>query len=208
MTQISNLQSLIPMIFNRPRWLAIFLGLSLAAVIFGIAYAHPSFIRSDPPANATLDESPATVTVWFDEAIEPDYGLVAVYNAQGQRVDNFNTQYIPGDEPALVAALPPLPDGSYIVTWRVLSTVDGHAVGGAFAFGVGAPPDTAAASAANTQANVEPDLTTNLIRWLSLLGQAVFMGALVFRLLVWLPAVETFHWNVSTLNYPTAQTLS
>ncbi len=170
----------------------------LAAITFGIAYAHPSFIRSDPPANTTLAESPPTVTVWFDEAIEPDYGLVAVYDTQGQRVDNFNTQYIAGNEPSLVATLPPLPQGSYVVTWRVLSTVDGHAVGGAFAFGVGVPPDLAAASAANAQANVEPDLTTNLIRWLSLLGQAVLVGALVFRLLIWFPVVETFRWNVST----------
>jgi copper transport protein len=68
--------------------------------------------------------------------------------------------------------------------------VDGHAVGGAFAFGVGVPPDTAAANAANAQANVEPDVTTNLIRWLSLWGQAVLVGAMVFRLLVWLPATS------------------
>lgn len=162
----------------------------LAALTFGIAYAHPSFVRSDPPANATLAESPATVTVWFDEAIEPDYGLVAVYDARGQRVDNFNIQYNPGVEPSLTTTLPPLPDGSYIVTWRVLSTVDGHAVGGAFAFGVGVPPDTAAASAANTQATVEPDLTINLIRWLSLAGQAVLVGALVFRLMIELPVLS------------------
>lgn len=161
----------------------------LAALTFGIVYAHPSFVRSDPPANATLDESPLAVTVWFDEAIEPKYGLVAVYDAQGQRVDNFNTQYNPGVEPSITTVLPLLPEGSYIVTWRVLSTVDGHAVGGAFAFGVGVPPDTAAATAANAQATVEPDLTTNLIRWLSLLGQAVLVGVLVFRLLIELPAI-------------------
>jgi copper transport protein len=171
----------------------------LAAFAAGVAYAHPSLLRSDPPANAALAESPATVTVWFDEAIEPDYGLVAVYNAQGQRVDNLNTQYIPGDEPALTATLPPLPHGSYIVTWRVISTVDGHAVGGAFAFGVGVPPDTAAASAANAQANVEPDLTTNLIRFLGLAGQAIFVGALAFRLLIWLPALGALGAELPTV---------
>ncbi len=164
--------------------------LGLAAGSAGIVWAHPSLVRSEPAANSTVDSSPPRVTVWFDEAIEPDYGNVSVYNAQGARVDNIDTRFTPGPEPGLTVTLPPLPRGSYVVAWRVFSVGDGHSVGGAFSFGLGVPPDVAAAAAANAHAEVQPDGTTQLIRVVGLLAQLVFAGVLAFRALVWAPAVS------------------
>ena len=40
----------------------------------------------------------------------------------------------------------PLADGTYTVTWRVVSVDDGHVTAGAFAFGVGTPPGAPAAT--------------------------------------------------------------
>lgn len=169
---------------------SLLLAFSALAVTLSIAFAHAGLTRSEPAANAALTESPPTVTVWFNEAIEPQYGSLAVYNAGGQRVDKFDTQFIPDLEPSLRVSLPPLPTGSYVVTWRVISLGDGHPVGGAFAFGVGVAPDTSAANAANAQANLNtsPDLTASLLRYLSLLAQTVLMGGLVFQVLIWRPA--------------------
>lgn len=163
--------------------------LLLAAVSAGLAWAHPSVVRSEPAANATVDTAPARVMVWFDEAIEPDYGNLSVYNDQGARVDNIDTRFTPGLEPSLTVTLPPLPKGSYVVAWRAFSVGDGHSVGGAFSFGYGVPPDVTAGAAANAQAEVEPDGVTQLIRVVGLLAQLVLAGVLAFRWWVWAPAV-------------------
>jgi copper transport protein len=173
----------------KSRLAALLAGLSLAACWAGTAWAHPGLLRSEPAANTTLDAPPARVAVWFDEAFEPDYGNLSVYASDGRRVDNIDTRYLPGPEPGLAVSLPPLPRGSYIAVWRVISVGDGHAVGGAFAFGVGVPPDVAGAAAAGAQADVEPDATSHLIRFLGLFGQMAFAGALAFRALVWAPVV-------------------
>ena len=174
----------------RQRIFAGLLALALAAAGAGVVWAHPSLVRSQPPNNSTLDTAPSQVSVWFDETIEPDYANLSVFDAQSRRVDRFDTQFVPGVEPGLTASLPDLPQGSYIVVWRVISQGDGHAVGGAFSFGVGVPPDVAGAAAAGAEADRQPDLTTNLIRFLGLLSQLVFLGAVVFRSLVWQPAVS------------------
>jgi copper transport protein len=178
-------QSVSSVVKNLCRLLAICSALGLSA---GVAFAHPSLIRSDPPANATLPEAPRQVTVWFDEAIEPDYGHLEVFDVQGRRVDNFNTEYHPGPQPALTLSLPALPEGTYIVVWRVISRGDAHAVGGAFAFGVGLPPDPSAAADAQV-VNTDLDFTAHLIRYLSLFAQAIVIGAIVFHSLIWQPVM-------------------
>jgi|SRR5579859_607338 len=166
---------------------ALLVGLALAASSAGVALAHASLVRSDPAPNTRFERSPGSVTVWFDEPIEPDYAHLSVYDAAGTRVDRVDARFTPGDQPSVTATLPDLPTGSYVVVWRVISVDDGHAVGGAFAFGVRASPDPKAAVTAGAQADARPDLTSNLIRFLDLIGQLLLFGALVFRGWVWQP---------------------
>ena len=166
---------------------AMIVGLALAAASAGIALAHASLVRSDPAPNTRFEQSPASVTVWFDEPIEPDYAHLSVYDASGTRVDRVDARFTPGEQPSVTVTLPDLPTGAYVVVWRVISVDDGHAVGGAFAFGVRASPDPKAAVAAGAQADARPDLTSNLIRFLDLIGQMLLFGAVVFRAWVWQP---------------------
>jgi copper transport protein len=168
---------------------AIILGVGLAAAGAEVALAHASLVRSDPAPNTRFEQSPGSVTVWFDEPIEPEYAHLSVYDANSQRVDRLDARYTPGVEPSLTATLPELAAGSYVVVWRVISVDDGHAVGGAFAFGVRASPDPKAAVAAGAQADAQPDLTSHLIRFLDLIGQMMLFGAVVFRSLVWRPVL-------------------
>src|SRR5260221_14426313 len=163
--------------------------LMIAAAGAGIALAHATLVRSDPAPNTRFEKSPASVTVWFDEPIEPEYAHLSVYDANAQRVDRVDARYSPGAEPSVTATLPDLPAGSYVVVWRVISVDDGHPVGGAFAFGVRASPDPKSAVAAGAQADAQPDLTSHLIRFLDLIGQMVLFGAVVFRGLVWRPGL-------------------
>ena len=100
---------------------AIFLALFLAVSTAGVALAHASLVRSDPAPNTRFEQSPASVTVWFDEPIEPEYAHLSVYDANSQRVDRLDSRYRPGAQPSITATLPDLPTGSYVVVWRVIS---------------------------------------------------------------------------------------
>ncbi len=175
------------------RLAAILLAILLAASSAGVALAHASLVRSDPAPNTRLEQSPARVTVWFDEPIEPEYAHLSVYDANSQRVDRLDARYAPaarpGGQPSITATLPDLPTGGYVVVWRVISVDDGHAVGGAFAFGVRASPNPTAAVVAGAQADAQPDLTSYLIRFLDLIGQMLLFGAVVFGAWVWRPVL-------------------
>lgn len=168
----------------RPRIVAATLIVVVLACLRGpqSAQAHASLVRSDPAPNAVLEQLPAQVRVWFDEPIEPELGHLEVFDAKGQRVDNLDTRYEDdAGEPSLVVSLPSLPNGTYVVMWRVVSVGDAHAVGGAFAFGVGEGVGNVALP--DTRVRLDPAATA--IGWLAFLGQAVLLGGFIFRRLVW-----------------------
>ena len=59
-----------------------------------------------------------------------------VFDANGNQIDNRDTAYNDG-ETSLIITTPPLEDGVYTVTSKVLSKVDGHLVQAAIVFGIG-----------------------------------------------------------------------
>jgi copper transport protein len=82
-----------------------------------------------------------------------------------------------------------LPEGHYVVTWRVLSK-DGHPVSGAFSFGVGtiAVPGSATSTGNGTSVNTVPSGSTApwpvvVIRLAGYLAFALFVGVAAFVLL-------------------------
>ena len=121
---------------------ALLLGCSLLLAVAPPAAAHASLISVDPPDGARLDNAPETVTLTFSERVSADLGGVRVLNADGERVDEgavrvdgaVVTVDVGGD----------LPDGTYVVSYRVISA-DGHPVRGGSVFGIGeATVDTGA----------------------------------------------------------------
>ncbi|HMA47544.1 MAG TPA: copper resistance protein CopC, partial [Frankiaceae bacterium] len=68
---------------------------------------------------------------------------------------------------------PDLPDGTYVVTWRVVSA-DSHPVSGAYALGVGTAPDTSAAAASGRTGAGSP-----AVGYLAGVARAVGTGGLV-----------------------------
>jgi methionine-rich copper-binding protein CopC len=88
-------------------------------------------------AHAFLDHaSPAVVTLWFTQDLEPAFSSATVTNEAGQRVDLGNTRIPPGSPAELEIGLKPLPPGTYLVSWHVVS-VDTHPTEGTFTFEVG-----------------------------------------------------------------------
>ncbi len=111
--------------------LAIALSLFLAGAT--LAEAHAYLKRASPRAGSTVNTSPTQVRLWFTERLEPAFSRVQVINAAGQRVDKGDVTVDPSTPKQLWVSVPPLPPGSYKVTWRVVS-VDTHVTHGNFAF--------------------------------------------------------------------------
>ena len=167
--------------------LTVLLACALALVVQSqVAEAHANLVRSEPPANSTLDTSPDRITIWFTEPMEAAFSEMQVLNITGARVDNADSVVDANDLTVMSVSLPSLPDGTYTVAWRNLSTIDGHSLRGSFIFSVGEPLSKAAAAQTSTAPLLwspeEP-----YIRWVVLLSALALTGALTFELLVSAP---------------------
>ena len=169
--------------------LTVLLACALTLVVQSqVAEAHASLIRSEPPANSTLDTSPDRITIWFSEPMEAAFSEIQVLNATGARVDNKNSAVDANDLTVMSVSLPSLPDGTYTVAWRNLSTIDGHSLRGSFIFSVGEPLSEAATAQA-TDVPLLGSAEEPYIRWIVLLSALALTGALVFELLVSAPVL-------------------
>ncbi len=117
------------------------LTLLLAVVLVGgtaaPASAHASLVSTDPADGAVLDEAPGSVTFTFDEPVSLVADGLQVYDAAGDPVDVDAA----GRDAEVSGDLPDdLTDGTYVVTWRVVSS-DGHPIAGSLTFHVGAPSE-------------------------------------------------------------------
>ena len=89
-------------------------------------------------------------------------------------------------ESSLIVTTPPLEDGVYTVTTKVLSKIDGHLVDYAFIFGIGdVRLDT---SVLEGQKNYESVFVPeSLARYPGLVGQTIILGSAISSILVWRP---------------------
>jgi copper transport protein len=111
---------------------------ALAALVLAPgAAAHATLVSAEPANDAVLAEPPAQVTLRFNEPVESAFGSVRVFDAAARRVDDGDVGR-PDRETVSVGVDGELADGTYTVTWRVVSA-DSHPVAGAFVFHVGEP---------------------------------------------------------------------
>lgn len=96
------------------------------------AQAHSTLIGADPPDGAVLEQPPARVTLRFDEPLRIVRDGVEVFTASGRPVPVTASSRDAVVRVTLPAALP---DGTYTVTWRVVSA-DGDPVTGSLRFSV------------------------------------------------------------------------
>ena len=148
------------------------------------AGAHAMLRGSDPAGGASLDRSPAAVTLHFTEAPDPALSLVHVLDTAGHAVSTGPAVALAGSR--LRAPLPALGAGTYTVTWRAVSRVDGHVSQGAFAFGVGLPAMATPSPNAGAATDVlqGPDPLAVAARWSFFWGIALLLGAAATGLLV------------------------
>jgi methionine-rich copper-binding protein CopC len=97
------------------------------------AHAHAMLLRSDPPNGAHLKTSPPKIVLEFTEPLEPRFSRVEVTGGSGVAASPQPTQPLPNDASGLVAVLPTLAVGQYIVHWTVIS-IDLHRTTGTVGF--------------------------------------------------------------------------
>jgi len=171
--------------------LLVTLGVLAVAVFLSSAStvaAHANVATSEPPANAELDQAPTQIVIWFTEPLEPSLSKIEVFNFQGTRVDKDNSLIDRLDPSIMSVALSDLPNGTYTVVWKNVSTVDGHRVRGSYIFSVGEPLGGAAPVASVEQGLLQSP-SEPVIRWLVFLGGLAFVGGFGFHLLVLRPAL-------------------
>jgi copper transport protein len=113
--------------------------ITLAVVLIALAaapsaFAHAILQESTPSNEQVVRQSPPTVSLRFNEAVETAFGSIRVYNCGGARVDSGKIGR-PDERSVSIRLDRKLPRGTYTVTWRVISA-DSHPVAGAFVFQV------------------------------------------------------------------------
>jgi len=125
----------------------------------------------------------------FTEPVEPRFSIVSVTDAHGKQVTAGPPGALPGKPETLVTPLRRVPEGWYLVFWRVISA-DGHPVRGAFTFAVGPnpgpPPQFRVPSLSETAT------TTRLLvsRWVMYLSLLSALGLFVLRAVIARPVVQ------------------
>ena len=167
--------------------------LAVALAAFALpasAWAHAALLRTTPSASGTVNVAPSQVTLAYSEPVEPRFAIVSVTNAAGRQVTSGEPRSAPGSPQTLVTPLQRVPEGWYLVFWRVISA-DGHPVRGAFTFAVGPnpgpPPQFQVPSLSETAT------TTRLLisRWVAFLSLLTALGLFVLRSLIARPVVRT-----------------
>jgi len=101
------------------------------------AFAKAELERSMPEAGASPRERPATVEVWFSEAVTADQTWIVVVGPDGARVDRGDFTVDPGDargRHVTVSLRAGLTAGDYTVHWNSSSANDAKETFGDFVF--------------------------------------------------------------------------
>lgn len=133
------------------------------------ASAHAELVLSVPADGAVLGVTPASVLLYFSEQLDPGLSEATVVGPGGETVTAP-----PAAERLIQVDLDTNLPGTYSVTWRAVSDVDGHTTQGAFTFTVGEVPGAAVASATTSSAT---SWVVTVARWIEDLALILAVGS-------------------------------
>jgi copper transport protein len=166
----------------------------LLALLPGLAAAHAELDTSDPAPNAIVPTAPAAVRMTFTEPLERSYSKAELYDQHGNQVEGTKIEPGGGDTEMTLSLPADLPNGTYTVLWRSMSTDDGHTAQNFFVFTVGSAADISAAAGPVATTSGPPLWLRAAARWAALIGLAAAMAAWPVWLLVIRPAL-TWQWR-------------
>jgi copper transport protein len=170
---------------RRAAWLVLVLvggWLVTGIAVAGPASAHATLVSTDPGEGGRVATAPARVTLQFSEGVSLGAGYARVLAADGARVDSGGATV---DGATLTVPLRgDLPEGGYLVTYRVVSA-DSHPISGAYSFAVGNGELVPAGSAGKDTTDPGVAAALPVFRWLSFGGLALAVGVPVLALVCW-----------------------
>ncbi|MCW2832651.1 MAG: copper resistance protein CopC [Nocardioides sp.] len=150
----------------------------------GPAVAHAELVTTDPVNGAQLAEPPPDVELVFTESVGLLEDGIRLLDAEG---DTVPTSDPVADGSTVRWAMPSdLPDGAYVVNWRVLSG-DSHPVAGAFSFGVG-DGVTVTPMVAEEGQTLDAPWQVIATKFVGYFGFTLIAGTVVFAVYCWQPA--------------------
>ncbi|WP_405916641.1 copper resistance CopC/CopD family protein [Streptomyces sp. NBC_00728] len=164
--------------------LLLFLAVS-GALLAGAApaSAHAALTGSNPTQGSVVDQAPTQVSLTFSEQVSLNNDSLQVLDPKGQRVDTGGASDLGGDTYGLKLR-PGLPDGTFTVTYQVVSA-DSHPVSGAFTFSVGAPSQTTVALSDRGVGGGVVGFLYGAARYFSYAGFILLVGGAAFVLGCW-----------------------
>ncbi len=170
--------------------LVLLLGLLLVLARPVPVLAHANLIQSDPPGNTPLPQAPAEIRLWFTEGLEPSFSKIIILDSTGAAIAASSEVDLTDDKQMVARPASLLPDGTYTITWRALSTVDGHLTQGILPIIIGAASGEML-EVVQTETVIPGE--SSLMRWLNFLSKALMVGGLGFLIFVWRPAASEPH---------------
>jgi methionine-rich copper-binding protein CopC len=111
-------------------------GVIVASLLGGTAYAHPQLQSADPAPGAATTTSPKQIRISFDENLIPKMSGVEVKDQTGKIIATGKAATDPANKKLLVVPInEQLPPGDYKVEWHAVSD-DTHRIKGSFSFSV------------------------------------------------------------------------
>jgi len=159
------------------------------------AFAHAALESTVPVQGALLEVSPPRIDLSFSEPISVSPESLRIIAASGETVKTDPPTGVPGSPGIMRQRVPVLDNGTYVVTWRIVSA-DAHPVRGAFTFSVGEVSSGGAGkniandflSGGTTHRSV--DIAYAVVRGLVYLAMAILIGGLFASIFVWRRALE------------------
>jgi len=157
------------------------------------AYGHANIISSIPAPGEVLEEPPTKITILFSEEVESEFVSISVYDASGNRVDEGFVNVNPANRRLVSVNVKAESKGVYIVSWRVISILDGHLTRGSYPFTVGVAESGKATFTVETSyTEVGLFIAEVLARWVYFAGQAILVGTPIFIYFVWKRTAKKF----------------
>jgi len=176
--------------------------LFILSISIPYAAAHPFILETSPNSESNTQVGTTKIIIHFSESVELDFSSIKVLDSNGEQIDNKDSKYYDGND-SLIVTTPPLDDGVYTVTSKVLSKVDGHLVSAAFIFAVG-DAKIAVGTSHNQNVSELVFLPESGARFPGIVGQTIVLGGLFASIIIWgtqskqlirneLDKLESFH---------------
>ena len=100
-----------------------------------LAFAHGKLESATPSAGSTVDASPESLRLTFNEDLESSFSMIKVVDSSGVPATKEKAKVDASNPRVLMVAVPKLAPGSYTVQWAVM-THDAHKTKGTYTFAV------------------------------------------------------------------------